>query len=70
MRTLKVQSQTNGLTGRLTALSEREQGADEEQREERTMKVSTQAMGSGSIQTEVTYTFKTKNPRHQEKETV
>ena len=69
VRTLKVPSQTNGLTGRFVVLTEREQGVHGEQLEERTTKVSTQGRKTVSIQTEVTYTFKNKNQRYQEKNT-
>ena len=40
VRTLKVQSQTNGLSGTFVVLTEREQGAHEEQLEERMTRIS------------------------------
>ena len=69
LRTLKVQSQTNGLKGKFVALTQREQGIHEEQIEERQIEEEKTAKRTVSIQTEVTYTFQKKNPRFEEKKT-
>ena len=69
LRTLKVQSQTNGLNGKFVVLTQREQGVHEEQTEERQIENVKTAMKTVSIQTEVTYTFQKAKPRFEEKKT-
>ena len=50
VRTLEVQSQTNGLNGRFTVLTDREQGVHEEHTENRMMKVNQEGRKTASIQ--------------------
>ena len=68
LRTLKVQSQTNGLKGKFVVLTQREQGVHEEQIEERQIEGG-KTKKTVSIQTEVTYTFQKAKPRFEEKKT-
>ena len=69
LRTLKVQSQTNGLKGKFVVLTQREQGVHEEQTEERQFENTKTTKKTVSIQTEVTYTFQKTKPRFEEKKT-
>ena len=69
VRTLKIQSQTGGLTERFVVLSEREQGVHDEGTEEREQNLDKVKTKTISTQTEVTYTFWNKCPRFQKKRT-